>query len=131
AFRPGVPGGSTALAMLLVGGAAWPHVLRFPRVGTQHKPHGRSSMRWYVGVAAMLLGSVAHPADTDNPFIEGTPAFESGNKLYDECKGSSAGFNTGFCYGYIVGVADVAAALKAIDFCPPKGMTVEQTVDTV
>ena len=88
-------------------------------------------MRWYVGVAAMLLGSVAHPADTDNPFIEGTPAFESGNKLYDECKGSSAGFNTGFCYGYIVGVADVAAALKAIDFCPPKGMTVEQTVDTV
>ena len=87
-------------------------------------------MRWYVGVAAMLLGSVAHPADTDNPFIEGTPAFESGNKLYDECKGSPA-FNLGFCYGYIVGVADVATALKAIDFCPPKGMTVEQTVDTV
>ena len=88
-------------------------------------------MRWYGGVAAMLLGSVAHPADTDNPFIEGTPAFETGNKLYDECKGSPGSFNSGFCAGFIVGIADLAAALKAIDFCPPQGMTVGQTVDTV
>jgi len=87
-------------------------------------------MRWYIWIPAIALGTLAHSADTVNTFRSSATSFMSGNELFNYCKGN-ADFNSGICLGFIVGVSDAASEMKALDYCPPNSVTIEQAIDTV
>jgi len=70
-----------------------------------------------IAALAMLLGSPTSYA-----------AIVSGNSLVQYCEKGDAGFEDGFCYGYMVGVYE-----KMVDviICPPNGVTVNQIASIV
>ena len=68
---------------------------------------------------AMLLGSPASYA---------ADAFMKGKYLADDCEQDDAGFEDGFCYGYVIGIFD---KMSRDAICAPDGVTITQAVSIV
>ena len=69
---------------------------------------------------AMLLGSPA------------SYAYTTGNNLVEHCKDKEAYFGSGFCYGYMMGVANILTwASERNRICIPDGVTSGQAVSIV
>ena len=69
---------------------------------------------------AMLLGSPA------------SYAYTTGNNLVEHCKDKEAYFGSGFCYGYMMGVANILTwASERNRICIPDGVTGGQVASIV
>lgn len=57
--------------------------------------------------------------------------FDSGNRLYEDCRASNY-FNRGYCGGYVIGVVDaVERSGSGPRICVPEGATKGQLADVV
>ena len=72
-----------------------------------------------IAALAMLLGSPASYAGV---------TFITGNSLAMSCEKGDAGFDDGFCYGYVIGVFDT---IQGELICAPDGVTINQVESIV
>lgn len=59
-------------------------------------------------------------------------AFTTGNKLVEYCKDDEAYFGSGFCYGYVTGIATTLTwASEENKICTPENVTNEQIASII
>jgi hypothetical protein len=79
-------------------------------------------------LACLAVASASIAADS--PSVLETKSYLNGNKLFEQCAGGNT-FVDGHCYGYLIGVTDVAEALKIADVFVPDNASERQLVGVV